>query len=493
MMRSLYSAISGLKNHQVKMDVIGNNIANVNTPGYKRSRVSFATELSQTLKGASAPSPAQGGTNAMQVGLGVRIGSIDQIMTQGSSQSTGKATDMMLQGTGFFVLNNNGQQVYTRAGGFGQDSDGTLIDPATGAKVQGFSWGEDDTTPVTWGAASDIRFKLGDVLATDSFFPIPESPDSNLLINGALTAAHIYDGSTTGLIGAQNLTIDGMTRVTGTPLSGQFSFDPIQGYITFASDCDPSVTPLTVHFQDPSDDGTSNSPAIIDNTDAAAGPPAVYGTVIVAYPPKPGAIVYNIGAAGPVPYTYSDSDTPNDGQYTLKTLNDGTYQITFGVKDAGRPAETDPDDGSISTAAVTTHTLTEATTAISYDFTNKAHTLSDFSIDQSGVITGVYSNGVDSVTHKIAQIAVASFANDAGLQNVGGNFFTTTNNSGMASIGAAGEDGRASIVSNSIEMSNVDLSTEFTDMIVTQRGFQANSRVITVSDTLLEELINLKR
>ncbi|AET70266.1 flagellar hook-basal body proteins [Desulfosporosinus orientis DSM 765] len=478
MMRSLYSAISGLKNHQVKMDVIGNNIANVNTAGFKRSRVSFATQLSQTLKGASAPTGSQGGTNATQVGLGVRIGSIDQIMTQGSSQSTGKATDMMLQGSGFFVLNNNGQQVYTRAGGFGQDELGNLIDPASGAKVQGYSWGADDTTPVVWGAASDIRFKLGDVLATDSFYPIPEATASPLTINTALSANYMYSSSS--LVGAQDLSIDGMTRVNGTPSSGQFSFDPIHGLITFASDCNPVATPLDVHFVAPSDTtGTSNSPAIVDA--------ASTGTVIVAYPPKPGTIVYNNGT---IPYSYTDSDTPGDGQYTVKALSGGNYQITFGANDVGIPAYTDSSGG---TVAAVSPAATVATTSISYDFTNKAHTLEDFSIDQNGVITGIYSNGEDSVTHKIAQIAVATFANDAGLQNVGGNFYTTTNNSGLASIGAAGEDGRASIISNNLEMSNVDLSTEFTDMIVTQRGFQANSRVITVSDTMLEELINLKR
>lgn len=488
MMRSLYSAISGLKNHQVKMDVIGNNIANVNTPGYKRSRVSFVTELSQSMKGASAPTAAQGGTNATQVGLGVRIGSIDQIMTQGSSQSTGKATDLMLQGSGFFVLNNNGQRVYTRAGGFGQDSDGTLIDPSSGAKVQGYSWGADDTTPVEWGALSDIKFKKGDILPTDSFFPIKESADSPIpsITDATELSNHMYDGSAT-LIGAENLTIDGLTRVSGTPASGQFSFDPVHGYITFASDYVPSTeNPLNIHFMDSSSDGTNNSPAIIDKTDADPSS-GTLGTVIVAYPPEPGATVYNNGTD---PYAYTDSDTPKDGEYTIKALSGGKYQITFGAKCAEVPAGVDPS-GTAYDAVDPADTA--STDSISYNFTNAAHTLTDFSIDQNGVITGVYSNGVDELTHKIAQIAVASFANDAGLQNVGGNFYTTSNNSGMATIGSAGEDGRASIVSNSLEMSNVDLSTEFTDMIVTQRGFQANSRVITVSDTLLEELINLKR
>lgn len=137
MMRSLYSAISGLKNHQIKMDVIGNNIANVNTTGFKRSRTSFATALSQSMKGASEPSVGGlGGTNPMQVGLGAMLGSIDQIMTQGSSQTTGNATDMMLQGPGFFVLDKNGT-VYSRSGAFTKDSVGNLVDAGTGAKVQG--------------------------------------------------------------------------------------------------------------------------------------------------------------------------------------------------------------------------------------------------------------------------------------------------------------------------------------------------------------------
>ncbi|MGI6119351.1 MAG: flagellar hook protein FlgE [Desulfosporosinus sp.] len=469
MIRSLYSAISGLRNHQTRMDVIGNNIANVNTIGYKRSRVSFASELSQTMKGASAPSPVQGGTNAMQVGMGMRIGAIDQIITQGSSQSTGNPTDMMLQGAGFFVLNNNGQQIYTRAGGFSLDSDGILIDPATGAKVQGYSWGIDDSTPVNWGAISDIRFKIGDILASDSGMPIATTEvllnDATVGFNAEVAGFPASYVDNVGLKGAANVTIDGMTMVplTTTPTTGQFTFDPISGTITFAKGFVAPTAP----------DGLNMSYVPAANMDTAT----ISGnTAIVDYPPKPGAIVYNdAGASGTfVPYTLATSDIPGNGEYVVNYVN-GQYQITFGAKQA---------DGSTDT------TLTKP---ISYDFINKPHTLTDFSIDQSGVITGVYSNGVDTVTHKIAQVAIATFANEAGLQNVGGSFYTTSNNSGLPNIGAAGEDGRASIIPNSVEMSNVDLSTEFTDMIVTQRGFQANSRVITVSDTLLEELINLKR
>lgn len=454
MMRSLYSAISGLKNHQTKMDVIGNNIANVNTTGFKRSRVTFATTLSQTLKGASSPTANLGGANSIQVGMGAMLGSIDQIMTKGSSQSTGKATDMLLKGPGFFVLNNNGQQVYTRAGGFDWDSEGTLEDPATGSKVQGYSWGADDSLAPVWSAMGDIKFAVTDKLASDGLFPIRESATTTLTPSGShMTAA---------IVGAENLTIDGMTRVASNPASGQFSYDPTTGDINF--DANISTNELTVHYVDPAGStGNSGTKITIDATNL---------TAIVDYPPKPGAIVYTDSATA-IPYTLTSAVTPGPGEYSVKALG-GQYQITFAAKDK---------DG----------TDTALGSTVSYDFTNKAHTLEDYSIDQSGVITGVYSNGVDSVTHKIAQIAVASFANDAGLVSTGGSFYNTSNNSGAASVGAAGEDGRATLVSSSIEMSNVDLATEFTDMIVAQRGFQANSRVITVSDTLLEELINLKR
>lgn len=462
MMRSLYSAISGLKNHQIKMDVIGNNIANVNTAGFKRSRVSFATALSQTMQGASASTPNQGGTNAVQVGLGVMLGSIDQIMTPGSSQSTGNPTDLMLDGSGFFVLNNNGQQVYTRAGAFGQDDYGTLVDPASGAKVQGFSWGADDTIEPVWGAASDIRFNLGDKLATDTFFPIPEETPIDVSSLTATTAPE-YD---LGVLNAENVTIDGMTKVAANPASGQFTYDPATGYITFASDFDPTTVTegkTFIHYVDYAGGSGSNTTSV--TADSAT-------QITVDYPPQPGAVVY----LDDVKYTLSTASIPGDGEYVVKAVN-GKYQITLGAHQDDKTTDTDATSAG----------------AISYDFTNKAHTLTDFSIDPRGVITGVYNNGTDSVTHKIAQIAVASFANEGGLANIGGNFYEATNNSGAPNIGAPGDDGRASIVSNTIEMSNVDLSTEFTDMIVTQRGFQANSRVITVSDTLLEELINLKR
>lgn len=356
MMRSLYSAISGLKNHQVKMDVIGNNIANVNTTGFKRSRVTFSTMLSQTLKGAGSPAPNQGGTNPAQIGLGSMLGSIDQIMTQGSSQSTGKDTDVMIQGSGLFVLQNNGQTVYSRAGAFSQDSNGSLIDPGTGAKVMGYMWDSNDTAPADWTQPlKSIKFALGDLPAS------------------------------------------------GSP----FNIDASSWVKTGASEW------------------TYTNPAIIGLTTTTTT-----GTV--------------------------DTST---GTIKTTTTPPASTTITLGAAVVGTPQAS----------------------------------LNSFSIDQSGIITGVYSNGTASATHRIGQISIAKFANDAGLSNLGGNFYAASNNSGTASIGSAGAQGRGTIVPSAVEMSNVDLSQEFTDMIVTQRGFQANSRVITVSDSLLQELIDLKR
>lgn len=452
MMRSLYSAISGLKNHQTKMDVIGNNIANVNTTGFKRSRVTFETTLSQTLKGASSPSANQGGTNPAQVGLGSILGSIDQVMTQGSAQSTGKNTDMMLEGSGFFVLDNGGNTVYTRSGGFSQDKNGYLEDPATGARVQGFSWGADDTVTPTFSGANygAIKFALGDALPLDSALPVTVTTTSEAVGSWSATSPSTCTDAT--LIGAGNVTISGLTRVPvgQTPAANQFSFDETTGTFTLSSQPTAAVS-------------VENVPAT-----ALTGANGILKTFTVSYPPTPGATVY-AGTGSPYTAFTLGADPANLGasEYAINVVN-GKYQITFGTAPA-------------------------ATAKVGYDFVNKPHTLESFSIDQSGVVTGVYSNGVDSTTHKIAQVAVAKFANDAGLENVGGNFYIGTNNSGTASIGAAGEDGRATIVSSEVEMSNVDLSQEFTDMIVAQRGFQANSRVITVSDTLLQELIDLKR
>ncbi|MHB1650860.1 MAG: flagellar hook protein FlgE [Desulfitobacteriaceae bacterium] len=434
MMRSLYSAISGLKNHQIMMDTIGNNIANVNTMGYKRSRVTFATMLSQELKGASSPSQNQGGTNPVQVGLGAVLGSIDKVMTQGSTQSTGKNTDMMIQGPGFFVLNNAGQQVYSRAGGFSQDKNGNLIDPSTGSFVQGYSWGADDSTPANFSTLAPVKFALGDPLPQLTTITMPAVP-TTFPSNGWTSATTFNSPSLTGSWVNVGVDLNGLGA----------TLDSATGTITF----------------DTAAHAVSAAAKVLNIKHQAA----------ITLPTQPGTFPGN-GWTNAT--TYVDSSWKGASIALLPTgatFNSNTGTLTF-------------DTASNASAAAGNAVL---------NLTWTPPSLTSFSIDASGAITGVYSNGTVSTTHKIAQIALASFSNDSGLENVGNSFYTSTNNSGNPSVGSAGQSGRGSIVPGAIEMSNVDLSQEFTDMIVAQRGFQANSRVITVSDSLLQELIDLKR
>jgi flagellar hook protein FlgE len=488
MMRALYSAISGLNGFQTKMDVLGNNIANVDTSGFKSSSVVFATALSQALKGASAPSATtnMGGTNAVQIGLGQTY-TTAQNMTEGSAQTTGINTNLMLQGPGYFVVHDGTQTAYTRAGDFNTDNNGTLVDPS-GAQVQGYSWGTDDTTTPQWsgtGFGNISNLQTGAVLPGDTSLPVatatvllndapttgtytPETPASA----GVAEVPATYVDST-GLLGAADVKIDGMTEVSlgTTPTTGQFTFDPTTGTITFASGFvppDSTTTPpsgLNLSYV------TNTSMGLDTITPSATNA----NIVTVDYPPAPGAIVYNSVGSGNTQYKLSSADTPGDGEYTVTRLASGKYQITFGTDGTG------------------TGTATSVTAPICYDFTNAPHTLSSFSIDPSGVITGVYTNGEDTINHKIAQIATATFSNESGLMNVGGNLYTTSSNSGAATVGEAGLNGQPAIESGALEMSNVNLAQEFTDMIIAQRGFQANSRVITVGDSILGELVDLKR
>ena len=446
MLRSLYSAISGLKNHEIRMDVIGNNIANVNTTGFKRSRTNFATMLSQTLKGASMPTGGQARSNAAQVGFGALLGSIDQVMTQGSAQNTGRDTDLMLQGSGYFVLDNNGRPVYTRSGGFGLDQSGYLVDPATGARVMGYNFGADESAIPDWNLTGPIKISLGDKLAIDKNLPVSLSEKEIDVSSINDTAPFSVEESE--LVCAGNVSIPGLKMVPATqvPGAGEFSFDATTGKITFGTKPTSNVKVSYVAAFNPSEVSSDGK------------------TATVLYPPLPGAKIY---VKDKVFTLGKDPANLGENEYFVKEEN-GNYKITFG--------------SDVSTSD-----------KIGYDFNNKPHILESFTIDQTGTITGIYNDGITTTTHKIAQLAVAKFSNEAGLTNIGNSYLSISSNSGQPEIGGAGEDGRALVLSGSLEMSNVDLSQEFTDMIVTQRGFQANSRVITVSDTLLQELIDLKR
>lgn len=407
-MRSLFSAVSGLKAHQQRMDVIGNNIANVNTPGFKKSQVTFQDMLTQLIRGASRPSDnGRGGTNPMQVGLGVTVGAINTVMTAGNLQDTGKNTDLAIEGDGFFVVSDNGKNLYyTRTGAFGFDSEGYLVDP-NGMHVMG--WNADDNGSISIQPSNIVPIKI------DLNTTAPAKATSEIAFSGNL------DAST-----------DSPITVTLTLYDGQ------GGKHTAVIEFSKTTNANEWNVSYKVDDSISQSL---------------------------GTLTFDSNGKF-VSYT-----SLNSFQFTSK---DGTI-ISF--------------DLSASNFSNLSQYYSETTVAATQDG-YPAGDLQSVSFDTTGTLNGVFSNGV---TRPLAQVALASFNNPAGLVKEGNSLFAKSNNSGDAKIAAAGTGGLGTIRPGSLEMSNVDLAEEFTNMIITQRGFQANSRVITASDEMLQDLVNMKR
>lgn len=404
MMRSMYAGVSGLKTHQTRMDVIGNNIANVNTAGFKASRVTFKEMLSQTLSGAKAPQDNRGGMNPQQVGLGVSLGSIDTNHVQGNLQSTGLGTDLAIQGNGYFIVNNGTQNFYTRAGALTLDEKGNLVNASNGYIMQGWM-GIIDTE------LTGIRIPIGDTMAPQA---------------------------STEAVFAGNLN----------------SADPLPWTATMdIYDSQGEKHTLTLNFTHTGNDNEWTWTATIDGASLSSN----QGTI-------------TFGGDGKVKVDEDNSDT-----FTFDIdFNNGTDQIAGFRLDLSAVTQMAGDN-----------TL-DGLYADGYSMGS----LESFSIDNAGVITGSYSNGL---TKAIGQIAIANFSNAGGLTRVGDTLFAESQNSGIAQIGAAGTAGRGKISAGTLEMSNVDLAEQFTDMITTQRGFQANSRIISTTDEMLQDLVNLKR
>lgn len=430
MMRSMYAGVSGLRNHQVRMDVIGNNIANVNTVGYKKGRVTFQDMLSQNIRGASSPQGGRGGSNPQQIGLGMSINSIDTIWTPGSSETTGKVTDMMVEGDGLFVVSDGDNRYYTRAGNFDFDSLGNFLTPA-GLKVQGWMADKSGVIDNSTGIGS-IQIPKGAAIQPKA--TLTAQVVGNLDANGVIPSGtdpgttvkvpiDIYDSL--GRNWTMNLQFDKSASNTW-----DVSLDPAS--IPSWTDA-PTITggPLVFNPDGTLDTASSTLPIQIEGT-----PPDADG------------------------FAVADSTAIT---VDLATLTQYASQLQDG---SGSEVKLNSQDGYASGV------------------------LNGFSIDASGVITGRFSNGF---SQQLAQVALTNFNNPAGLTKSGENLYSESNNSGRPQTGTAGTGGRGAISPGRLEMSNVDLSQEFTDMIVTQRGFQANSRIITVSDEMLQELVNLKR
>ncbi|GMO44334.1 MAG: flagellar hook protein FlgE [Termitinemataceae bacterium] len=469
MMRSLFSGVSGLQNHQTRMDVVGNNIANINTTGFKKGRVNFQDMLYQQLQGAARPQEDIGGVNPKEVGLGMTIASIDTIHTQGSLQSTGNLNDLAISGTGFFVLASGENKVYTRAGDFSLDNQGTMVNPANGMKVQG--WMAQDIDGIT---VLETSRNVGDItIPVGGKDPAHETTRVNFACNLDKRTPEIPEGSTDPVAiarGTWNTLIE-IFDSFGQKHEMQAQFTRVPGTAnswTVAVNVDPQAELAT-------------------NTSVSLGdaPPAAGGAVnFTVNFDNNGAILSAVDAAGVI------SGGEDGGQVMMN--------VAFDVPNTDPDAAGAPvrqnfilDMGGVGTfnRALTQYAETSSSKAVEQDGRTMGY-LSSYKIDTSGVVTGVYTNGS---TRTIAQIALATFANQGGLEKNGDTAFLVSNNSGNANIGPSGTAGKGKIISGTLEMSNVDMAAEFTDMIVTQRGFQANSKTIQTADQLLQELLTLKR
>jgi len=649
MMASLYAGVSGLKNHQVKMNVIGNNIANINTVGFKASRVNFQEALVQTYKGAGRPSAVTGGTNPIQLGLGMEVSSIDTLFQQGGLETTGQILDLAIQGAGFFILGDaNDNRFYTRAGAFGLDSDATLVDPATGLYVLGRMADDDGEIP-SLATTGRIMLPFGqqdpanateqawlssnlDASASDSDASLVNAGDSNVLlvsgttidgvggthtvgITGTQATADTYASSLNGMTGAQTLgalgvsdfsdfsiTVDGSRTETIAGLTTDMTIEDLVGAINQIAGVQASLdatgaiqvsrdragdhavynfessgsvaggvldvvflpggSPAGTTMQ--SAGGTDNSIVATDTfmpdlgTGAASGP--IISALGLVVDEQTGLVtgLSGLGDGGTEitagqggiaatngndlvietePTTHTASITTYDSQggrhtvsieffrsavqnrweWTIATLDnelivsggsgyvmfnpDGSLN-TFAHNGGNESLVINPNNG-----AENMEISFNAGTAFGFDgltgFASGAHTaslvrqdgygvglLEKIAIDKAGNISGIFTNGV---TRVLAQIMLSDFFNQSGLRKAGKSQFQESANSGNAVEGIAGETISGMISSGALETSSVDIAQEFTSMITAQRGFQANSRIITTSDSMLEELVNIKR
>ncbi len=463
MMRSLYSGVSGLQNHQTRMDVIGNNISNVNTNGFKRGRVNFQDMISQQMSGAAKPTDELGGVNPKEVGLGMTIASIDNVFTQGNLQSTGVSTDLAIQGNGFFLLKSGEESFYTRNGAFGLDRDGTLVNPANGMRVQGWMAEEVNGQMLVSTAASpeDLIIPVG------SKDPAKETTNVNFACNLNKNTPEIMEGASAddiykGTWGTEQKIYDSF----GNEHMLSVSFRRVPG--------NPNQWEATVQI-DPDNADYTQTRVGLGTTDGMGN------TFLVNFD-NYGALASISDSAGNLSNT--------EGQIVIQT--------SFAVAESNPDAEGNPyrqtlniNLGTIGSFKDTiTQSASKSTTKAFYQDGYTMGYLDSFKIDSSGIITGVYSNGTNRT---IGQIALASFANDRGLEKAGDNTYVESNNSGMARIGESGVAGKGTLMAGALEMSNVDLSEQMTDMIVTQRGFQSNAKTIQTADTLLETVLSLKR
>ena len=625
MLRSLFAGVSGLRNQQTRMDVIGNNVANVNTVAFKAGRVTMKEGFAQLLQGASRPPGDQGGINPIQIGLGSQIGSIDQLYTQGNLETTGQATDLAIQGDSMFVVRKANQSFYTRSGNFQLDADGRLVSPTNGFVVQGqlfengaprdgiedirlpfgqkvsahattgvtlggnvnaaapevppgfsifsqadraahtASWTETSITAFdSLGTQHDVKVQLWKTAANEWSYRLdPSSPTVALPVTVAQTPATPATSATSGTAtpgsgtgaatytavanGTQNASANGTYTLrssggtltlqrggvtVGTPitqstlaaggtanfgngitltLGGSYdntaaALDGLTFTVAGAAAAAPALPPgngfsipsvpagalvtvagattasgLAIDAKYITDDG--NGGYVIDpSINLAPG-----DTIDIKYSllPAPPA-----GASATAPDTWGGVNGGKltfDQQGNLDPTRSDLPVLAFSVPGA-EDVRVKVDLGSGETGFTQYATSNSAVLRDQDGFT--AGTLQNFSVDRGGLITGFFTNGT---TTPLGRIVLADFNNPAGLLRSGDNMYQESANSGGPVMGFALEGSQSQITAGALEMSNVDLAQEFTNMIIAQRGFQANGKVITTSDEMLQELMQIKR
>ncbi|NND98984.1 MAG: flagellar hook-basal body complex protein [Pirellulaceae bacterium] len=547
MTRALMTGITGLRTHQQQLDVVANNLANMNTVGYKAQTTTFSDLMYNSVRGGSGPNDSNGGVNPQAIGSGVQTAQIAKRFTQGTLQSTGETLDFAIQGEGFFTLEGqSGENVFTRAGSFAVDASGRLVDPATGARVQRFgTTGEPATgrvgfqspgdnsivvplgAPVAGEATRDLDFKgnlpsdakppTAEILSSFTGFSTTTGPaDASTLLDDLLMNQTDYvagdvielDGTNpdgtpfSGTFAAENATMGDLVNELNSIMTGATASLGSDGTLTVTAD-DTGEAFLSLVIKDASANvGSSNffANSLVVTTEGNDGDTFELSTEI--YDPR--------GANHRISFEFqktstntwdvvadinADSGTLLDATVLNVTFNeDGTFALVGA--DGSDDANIDIQFSSI-----------DSPQTIALDFQQLNHLATEFSLSQdqngyppgtlvsvamssTGELGGLASNGR---TIPLAQLAMATFSNVKGLDALGGNFYQETMNSGVASIGEGLSGTRGQVIAGQLESSNVDIAQEFTQLIVAQRGFSANARTITVANELLEELTNIIR
>lgn len=564
MMRSLYSGVAGLKTHQTKMDVIGNNIANVNTVSYKSQSVTFNTLLYQTTQAATGANAQTGlgGKNAKQIGLGSKTGAIStQIDTAGSAQTTNNPFDIMITGDSFFIVNNGTSNYFTRDGSFYVDGAGNLCMSSTGYNVMGWQV-DDETQTIRQDRVSALKIMEASKMTYEAeattqgyISGIVDANDSNINSTaGKVISMLIYDNlgyqysakftmHATSNKSQYYMTLEDVLDANGNSISSTYNKD-IHDLVKWGGNMTVNTNDtVSISSQAQKYDGTGT---ITMKDDKTKGGPYNFtnmnGTeiqdankAVTGYTFKADTIAADKKAAtknGLYEMLKNAYGMDDDTIDTISSMNidKKTGEITITQKNVKNSVVVNYDEGTGTFKSVGDGNTEGNTTVLDFDtdtmkafsdvtvdFTpsrqannNKAATISatngnkdgnyagrklgDMSgvtIGQDGKIYAIYDNGCSRL---LGQIAVANFANASGLSLEGDNLYAETQNSGaFDGVGSDITGNGGYMTTGELEMSNVDLSSEFTEMITTQRGFQANSRIITVSDTMLEELTNLKR